>query len=97
MYARFISNMSNQLKTKKKVRDKILTTLSSSSASKAFALKKNLTGFPVNGALSVIDSSRQHNSSMKHKAFLVRFSIISSDNSFNWKIYQKLVFHKSDK
>ena len=89
MYARFISDMSNQLKTKKKVRDKILTTLSSSSVSKAFATKKNVNGLQVNSALSVIYSSRQHDSSMKHNAFLVRLSIISSDDSFNWKIYQK--------
>ena len=89
MYARFISDMWNQLKTKKKVRVKILSTLSSSSASKAFALKKNITEFQMKNALSVIDNSRLHNSSVKHNTFLVRLSIISSDDSFTWKVYQK--------
>ena len=89
MYTRFLSDMLNQGNNKKMTKERILTTLSSSSASRAVALKKNLTEFPVNSEHSVLYCSNLHSSSIKHNCFQVSMSIISSDNSINWKIYQK--------
>ena len=75
MYARFFSDMLNQRKNKKVTEDRNLTTLSSSSVSRALALKKNLSGFLVNGE----HSSKLQSSSIKQIGFQVSLSIISSD------------------
>ena len=85
MYARFFSDMLNQRKNKKVTEDKNLTTLSSSSVSRAFALKKNLSGFLVNSE----HSSELQSSSIKQNGFQVSLSIISSDSLRKISLYKE--------